>query len=314
VGIFATGQAFESMLIRMNSHPLEEARDYAGMMLVELRKVIPSFLKRVDLPDRGVAWSGYFQNNHEAMERIASSIDAEPDGIDEVSLVEWDPDAENKIATAALYSHTDLPDAQLQAIVTGMNDADKAEVIRAYVGDRQNRRHKPGRGMERSFYRFDVLSDFGSFRDLQRHRMLTLDWQRLGVKHGYSTSPSIEEVGWTQRWDDAMGRMSDFHDTVMNEHGPDVSQYVVPFGFKLRYSMQFNAREAFHMLELRTSQQGHPDYRRVCQMMHTLIRDKAGHRALADAMTYVDHGSYGLERLEAERRSEQKREASSPSD
>jgi len=314
VGIFATGQAFESMLIRMNSHPLEEAREYAGMMLVELRKVIPSFLKRVDLPDRGEAWSGYFQDNHEAMERIASSIDAEPDGIDEVSLVEWDQDAENKIAAAALYAHTDLPDAQLQTIVNGMSDADKSEVIRAYVGDRKNRRHKPGRGMERSFYRFDVLSDFGSFRDLQRHRMLTLDWQRLGVKHGYSTPPAIEEVGWTQRWDDAMGRMSDFHDTVMNEHGPDVSQYVVPFGFKLRYSMQFNAREAFHMLELRTSQQGHPDYRRVCQMMHALIRDKAGHRALADAMSYVDHGSYDLERLEAERRSEQKREASAPAD
>jgi hypothetical protein len=78
--------------------------------------------------------------------------------------------------------------------------------------------------------------------------------------------------------------------------------------------MQFNAREAFHMLELRTSQQGHPDYRRVCQMMHTLIRDKAGHRALADAMSYVDHESYDLERLEAERRSEQKREASAPAD
>jgi thymidylate synthase ThyX len=314
VGIFATGQAFESMLIRMNSHPLEESREYARMMLVELRKVSPSFLKRVDLPDRGEAWSGYFQDNHEAMERIASSIDAEPDGIDEVSLVEWDQDAENKIAAAALYAHTDLPDPQLQAIVNGMSDADKSEVIRAYVGDRQNRRHKPGRGMERSFYRFDVLSDFGSFRDLQRHRMLTVDWQRLGVKHGYSTPPSIEEVGWTQRWDDAMGRMSDFHDTVMKEHGPDVSQYVVPFGFKLRNSMQFNAREAFHMLELRTSQQGHPDYRRVCQMMHTLIRDKAGHRALADAMSYVDHGSYDLERLEAERRSEQKREASASAD
>jgi hypothetical protein len=195
-----------------------------------------------------------------------------------------------------------------------MSDADKAEVIKAYVGDRQNRRHKPGRGMERSFYRFDVLSDFGSFRDLQRHRMLTLDWQRLGVKHGYSTPPAIEEVGWTQRWNDAMDRMADFHDTMMNEHGPDVSQYVVPFGYKLRYSMQFNAREAFHMLELRTSQQGHPDYRRVCQLMHTAIREQAGHKALADAMSYVDHGSYGLERLEAERRQEQKREASTPAD
>jgi thymidylate synthase ThyX len=310
VGIFGTGQAYESMLIRMNSHPLEEARDYSRMMLEELRKVIPSFLKRVDLPDRGGVWSGYFQENHEAMERIASSIDAEPEGIEEVSLVEWDHDAEDKIAAAALYAHSDLPDSQLQAIVSGMSDPDKAEVIRAYVGDRQNRRHKPGRGMERSFYRFDVLSDFGSFRDLQRHRMLTLDWQRLGVKHGYSTPPAIEEVGWTQRWDDAMGRMSDFHDTVLNEHGPDVSQYVVPFGFKLRYSMQFNAREAFHMLELRTGQQGHPDYRRVCQLMHQLIRDKAGHTALADAMSYVDHGSYDLERLEAERSAEKKREAS----
>ena len=314
VGIFATGQAYESMLIRMNSHPLEEARDYARMMLAELRKVIPSFLKRVDLPERGEAWSGYYQDNHEAMERIASSFDAEPSGIDEVTLVEWDPDAENKIAAAALYAHTDLPDSQLQAIVNDMRDDDKAEVIRAYVGDRQNRRHKPGRGMERSFYRFDVLSDFGSFRDLQRHRMMTIDWQRLGVKHGYSTPPAIAEVGWTQRWNDAMGRMADFHDTVLNEHGPDVSQYVVPFGFKLRYSMQFNAREAFHMLELRTSQQGHPDYRRVCQLMHTAIREKAGHKALADAMSYVDHGTYGLERLEAERSQEKKREASTPAD
>lgn len=164
--------------------------------------------------------------------------------------------------------------------------------------------------MERSFYRFDILSDFGSFRDLQRHRMMTIDWQRLGVKHGYSTPPAIEEVGWTQRWDDAMGRMSEFHQTVLNEHGPDVSQYVVPFGFKLRYSMQFNVREAFHLLELRTAQQGHPDYRRVCQDMHKLIRDKAGHKALADAMTYVDHGSYDLERLEAERSAEKKRESS----
>jgi thymidylate synthase ThyX len=314
VGIFGSGQAYESMLIRMNSHPLGEVRDYARMMLEELRKVIPSFLKRVDLPDRGGVWSDYFKENHEAMERIASSIHAEPDGIDEVNLVEWDHDAENKIAVAALYAHSDLPDTQLQAIVNAMSDAEKTEVLRAYAGDRQNRRHKPGRGMERSFYRFDVLSDFGSFRDLQRHRMMTIDWQRLGVKHGYSTAPAIEEVGWTQRWDDAMGHMSDFYQSVLDEHGSDVSQYVVPFGFKLRYSMQFNVREAFHMLELRTAQQGHPDYRRVCQIMHNLIRDKAGHKTLADAMTYVDHGSYDLERLEAERSAEKKRESSTSTD
>lgn len=309
VGVFATGQAFEQMLIRMNSHPLQEARDYADMMLVELRKVIPSFLKRVDIPDRGGAWSGYFQENREAMEKIASGLGLEPDPIDEVTLVDWDQDAEDKVVASALYAHVDVSDSQLAKVVAGMSSTDKAEVIKAYVGDRQNRRHKPGRGMERSFYRFDVLSDFGSFRDLQRHRMMTIDWQRLGVKHGYSTPPAIEEVGWTQRWDDAMGRMSELHDTIADTHGVDVAQYVVPFGYKLRYSMQFNVREAFHLLELRTAQQGHPDYRRVCQEMHNQIRDVAGHAALADAMTYVDHEHYDLERLEAERRSEQRRES-----
>jgi len=238
------------------------------------------------------------------------SINSDPDPICEVSLVEWDGDAEKKIVAAALYAHTDLPDTQLQTVVDSMTDSEKSEVIKSYVGHRQNRRHKPGRGMERSFYRFDVLSDFGSFRDLQRHRMLTIDWQRLGVKHGYSTPPAIHEVGWSQRWNDAMGRISDFHAVVMNDHGPEVAQYVVPFAFKLRYSMQFNVREAFHILELRTAQQGHPDYRRVCQRMHTLIRDKAGHKALADAMSYVDHGSYDLERLESERRAENRRSVS----
>ena len=311
VGIFATGQAYEHLLIRMNSHPLEEVREYARKMLRELRKVIPSFMKRVDLPDRGGAWSHYLKENHDAVERIASSINVDPDPIGEVSLIEWDSDAENKIIAAALYAHTDLSDVQLQAVVDRMSDSEKTEVIKSYVGQRKNRRHKPGRGMERSFYRFDVLSDFGSFRDLQRHRMLTIDWQRLGVKHGYLTPPSISEVGWSQRWNDAMGRISDFYAQVLNDHGPEVAQYVVPFAFKIRYSMQFNVREAFHILELRTAQQGHPDYRRVCQRMHTLIRDKAGHKALADAMSYVDHGSYGLERIEAERKAENRRSHSS---
>ena len=195
-------------------------------------------------------------------------------------------------------------------LALSFSDSEKTEVIKSYVGQRKNRRHKPGRGMERSFYRFDVLSDFGSFRDLQRHRMLTIDWQRLGVKHGYLTPPAIREVGWSQRWDDAMRRISDFYAQMLNDHGPEVAQYVVPFAFKIRYSMQFNVREAFHILELRTAQQGHPDYRRVCQQMHTLIRDKAGHKALADAMSYVDHGSYSLERLEAERKAENRRSVS----
>ena len=308
VGIFASGQAYESMLLRMWSHPLAEARDYAVMMLAELRHVIPAFLRRVDVPERGGAWAGYMADVRGRMDALAGSVEAEPEPVEEVTLTEWDPDAEKKLAAAALYAHTDLPDSQLLKIGEQMSEADRANVLRTYVGDRKNRRHKPGRAFERSFYRFDVLSDFGSFRDLQRHRMLTLEWQKLSPRHGYTVPPAVEEVGGTDEWHATMGRMAELHRVIEAELGADVAQYAVPFGYRMRYFMQLNVREAFHLLELRTAQQGHPDYRRICQEMHRLIKEKAGHRLLADAMSYVDHNEYDLERLEAERRAEKRRQ------
>ncbi len=314
MGIYATGQAYEMMIIRMNAHPLQEVRDCAAMMLTELRKVIPSFLRRVDVPDRGGAWSGYMSDVAARMADMAGSLTETPQDVPEVSLVEWDPDAEAKVAAAALYAYSDLPDEQLLELVRRMPADERANIIRAYVGDRKNRRHKPGRGMERTYYRFDVLSDFGSFRDLQRHRMLTLEWQRLGVQHGYITPPVIDETGNRNVWDAAMNRMADLHGSIEQQLGADPAQYAVPFGYRLRYYMHLNAREAFHLLELRTAQQGHPDYRRVCQEMHRLIRDQAGHTAIADAMSYVDHNQYDLERLEAERRAAQKRAATGRSE
>jgi thymidylate synthase ThyX len=309
VGIFATGQAYESMLLRMRAHPLAEARSYADLMLSELRKVVPSFLRRVDLPERGVLWSKYFEQVRLRTEELASSIGDEPEARPEVVLVDWDRDGEAKIAAAALYAHTDLPDDRLLEIARDMTADERAALIRAYVGDRRNRRHKPGRAMERVAYRFDILSDFGSFRDLQRHRMLTIDWQRLGTRHGYTTPPDIETTGQAAVWREAMERIAGFYRKLAGELGPEVAQYVVPFAFKLRYSMQLNAREAFHMLELRTSPQGHPDYRRICLEMHRLIREQAGHRLIADAMSYINRDSYDLGRLEAERRSAARRRA-----
>jgi len=215
------------------------------------------------------------------------------------------------VVAAALYAYTDLPDDQLLEVVRQMPGEERAAVMRAYVGERKNRRHKPGRGMERVSYRFDILSDFGSFRDLQRHRMLTLEWQRLGTLHGYVTPPDIEATGQGGRWREAMDRMSGLHGSLSAELGPDVAQLAVPFAFRLRYVMQLNAREAFHMLELRTSPQGHPDYRRVCLEMHRLIREQAGHRLIADAMAYINREAFDLGRLEAERRAAAKRQKNS---
>lgn len=297
------------MLLRMRAHPLGEVRGYADLMLPELRKVIPSFMRRVDLPERGVRWSTYFKSTALHMQEKAAALGAEPANRPEVVLVDWDRDAEAKVAAAALYAYTDLPDDQLLEIVRKMPAEERAMLLRTYVGERGNRRHKPGRGMERIDYRFDVLSDFGSFRDLQRHRMLTIEWQRLGTRHGYVTPADILSTGRNGLWSEAMDRMAALHRKLDEALGPDVAQFAVPFAYRLRYVLQLNAREAFHMLELRSSPQGHPDYRRVCLEMHRLIKEQAGHTQIADAMTFINRDAVDLARLEAERRTAARRQA-----
>jgi thymidylate synthase ThyX len=308
VGIYGTGQAYEALLLRMRAHPLPEARSYADLMLAELRKVIPSFVKRVDRPDRGGAWSAYFEQTHEATEELAAKLFAaeEPQPVPEVTLLDWDPEAEDKVLAAMLYPHTALPERQVFERVQRMSTDERLALVAAYTGPRDNRRHKPGRALERADYRFDVCSDYGAFRDLQRHRMMTIEWQPLSPRHGYDVPELVTAAGATDRWHEAMDRSAALHDALAGRF-PAAAGYAVSLAYKVRYVMQFNAREAMHLLELRTSPQGHPAYRRVCQEMHRLIAEQAGHHALAAMMRHVDHTEPGLERLEAERRAEVRR-------
>jgi len=309
VGIFASGQAYEALLLRMRANPLEEVRWYADAMLAELQKVIPSFMKRVDVPDRGGAWVDYFTDIAESMEARGAVLNASPANTPLVTLVHFDPEGERKVAAASLYAHTNLPDAQIWDLVASMSEGEIDDIFADYVGTRTNRRHKPGRGMEQTFYRFDVLCDYGIFRDLQRHRMMTLEWQQLTPDHGYVTPEAIVNIDAEATWDQAMSRAADLHGTIAGAAGTHVAQYAVPFANRVRFYMNMNAREAFHLLELRTQQGGHPGYRAVCQEMHRQIGEVAGHRRIADAMTFVDHNDYDLARIETERRAAAKRAA-----
>jgi len=309
VGIFASGQAYEMLLLRMQANPLDEVRAYAALMLTELRKVIPAFMKRVDVPDRGGAWSRYLAEVAADMDQRATALVQPVEGRPEVTLVDWDPDAEAKVAAASLYSVSHLPDDQLLRLVSSMPEAERADLIRAYTGKRGNRRHKPGRAMERASYRFDILCDYGIFRDLQRHRMLTLEWQRLSPRHGYVIPEAVAEIEASGVWREAMERTESLFSEIDAELGPDVAQYAVPFAYRIRFYLQLNARAAFHLIELRTQEGGHPDYRRVCQEMYRLIRDQAGHRVIAEAMEYADQEEYDLARLGSERKAAARRAA-----
>lgn len=307
VGIYGSGQAYEQLLLRMRSHPLPEAQHYAQLMLDELRKVIPSFLRRVDLPDRGVAWSDYMTATRTGTADLAARLfDDEVADAPAVTLVDFDPDGEDKVVAALAYPYTAMSEAQMLERVRQMSADDKLALLTAYVGERRNRRHRPGRGFERTDYRFDVLADYGAFRDLQRHRMCTIEWQTLTPHHGYTRPESVDEAGMAGMFDAAMARSAGLYD-ALHDRFPHQAAYAVAMAYRVRFVMQMNAREAMHVLELRTSLQGHPAYRRVCQEMHRLIAEQAGHKVLAAAMSMVDHREAELERLESERRAEARR-------
>jgi thymidylate synthase ThyX len=311
LGLFGTGQAYEALLLRMFAHPLQEVRDHADAILTELRQIIPAFLTRVDQPTRGGRWIEYLretrrrfgQQAHDVMDTIP------PEERPEVVLTDFDPDGELKVVSAALYSHSSLPDDQLMAIARGMSGDDRVALLKAYAGERGNRRHKPGRAFERTTYRFDVLTDYGAFRDLQRHRLLTLEWQPLTTRHGYTEPAAIEEAGALTDWREVMDRSADLYETLASHGLQEVAAYGVVMAYRVRFYMEMNAREAMHVIELRTAPQGHPAYRRVCQLMHRAIADVAGHHAIAEAMIFADHSNVELERLQQERAMERKRQA-----
>ncbi|MGH9216652.1 MAG: FAD-dependent thymidylate synthase, partial [Acidimicrobiales bacterium] len=311
VGIYGTGQAYEALLLRMRAHPLPEARSYADLMLTELRKVIPSFLKRVDLTDRGVAASTYMARGRIHMEEVAARLFPDEAGGGgegpSVRLVDFDPDAEVKLVASMLYPYTQLADADIEARVRAMSVDERLGVVRAYVGERTNRRHRPGRAFERPSYRFDILADYGAFRDLQRHRLLTIEWQPLSPRHGYTRPEAVDRAGLAPTFDEAMERSAALHDALADPF-PLHAPYAVSLAYRIRFVMEMNAREAMHLIELRTTPQGHPAYRVVAQEMHRLIAERAGHRMVAEAMRFADHSPEpDLERLASERRAERRR-------
>ena len=307
VGIFASGQAYELLLLRLRAHPLAEARACGAAMRAELADVIPAFLTRVDRPERGGVWSDYLQATQSATAEIGASllsaVVAEPR--EEVTLTDVDPDGEVKVVAAALYASSSLPDDQLLAIARALSPAERAAVLRAYVGARPNRRPKPGRALERTMYRFDVLADYGAFRDLQRHRLLSLEWQRLSPAFGYAVPAAVIALGAEADWHAVMHDAAELHDALAAAGLGDAAPYALPMAYRVRFYMEMNAREAMHLIELRSTPQGHPAYRRIAQRMHALIA--ACHPAIAAAMRFVDHSDAEHGRLAAEEASAQKR-------
>jgi thymidylate synthase ThyX len=315
LGIFASGQAYEALLLRLRAHPLPEARAYADLLLEELRQVIPAFLVRVDRDERGVAWSRYLAETADETAKVVDAVLGEAattagssEPAPSVRLTEFDPAGEDKVLTAIAYPHLEVGEAEVAARVARLGADERARLLAAYVGERRNRRHRPGRAFERAVYTFDVVADYGAFRDLQRHRMCTIVWQPLTPGLGWELPADVADAGLADRFAAAMAESAALH-AALRPRFPAQAGYAVSMAHRVRFAMTMNARELMHLAELRSTPQGHPAYRLVAQRMHRLVAEEAGHRAIAEAMRFVVHDEVELGRLAAERRLETRRAA-----
>jgi thymidylate synthase ThyX len=309
VGIYASGQAYEQLIMRLMASPLPEARAFGGMILSELQQVMPSFVSRVERPDRGGEWISYLERRREAteswVERLGLDRRASGDDAPSVELVHVDGTEEDLLA-ACLYEAANAPQAEIGARVDVLDREDRAQLLAALVGERSNRRHRPGRGFEALRYRFEIVSDYGAFRDIQRHRMLTCQWQRLGPDLGAGVPDEVREAGVGGEFERALEISRVAYEQLLERGQQEAAPYALCLAYRIRYVLDLNAREAMHLIELRSGREGHPTYRAVAQAMHERIA--AIHPAVAAAMSHVDTSQEPrLERILSEIRTQRKR-------
>ena len=313
VGIYASGQAYEQLLLRLMASPLPEAREYGGMILTELKQVMPSFVSRVERPERGGEWVSYLEQRRERTEQWAARLGLDRRGSGEgapsVELVHVDGSEEDLLA-ACLFESASRPETEILARLDVLDGGERAALLAAAVGERGNRRHRPGRGFEALRYRFEIVSDYGAFRDLQRHRMLTCQWQRLSPDLGAGVPDEVREAGAGDQFERAL-EISRAEHARLAERGLDAqAPYALSLAYRIRYTLDLNAREAMHLIELRSGREGHPTYRAVAQAMQERIA--AVHPGVAAAMSFVDTSQEPrLERILSEIRTHRKRAPSS---
>jgi thymidylate synthase ThyX len=310
VGIFASGQAYEQLLLRLMASPLPEARSYGDMILSELDKVIPSFVARVKRPDRGGEWMEYLSARRGATEQAVARLGLDRPAVSDapaVDLIAVEGGEEDLLA-ASLYESAAVGEGDIRRRIETLDPLERAELIGELAGERANRRHRPGRGWEAVRYRFEIVSDYGGFRDLQRHRMLTCQWQRLGPHLGAGVPEEVREAGIGDEYERALELSHREFDRLAGAGLYGAAPYALCLGYRIRYVLDLNAREAMHLIELRSGREGHPTYRAVAQAMYERIA--AVHPAIAAAMTHVDSSREPrLERILSEIRTHRKQVA-----
>jgi thymidylate synthase ThyX len=309
LGITGNGRAFEYLLSTMFASSLKEMKTLASQLHAELDLVIPAFIRRAN-DKYGQALQAYLTDTRSTVTELAHyhikniKVDKNPYS---VKLLNYEDncEAEIKVASAILYEQADGQSLEkISQYIRSLPAYDRKKIIQTYTKLRANRRQRPGRAFEMVEYTFEMFTNFGMFRDLHRHRILTMERQLLSTRHGYDIPAEIIKLGIAKDFKDCMYKCNEVYEMISRKY-PTEAQYVVNLAYKYPYFVKLNLREACHMIELRTIPQGHPDYRKVCQKMYKQI--KHVHPMLSKGIKFVDLKKYELERFFAEKNVEKKR-------
>ncbi|HET6447639.1 MAG TPA: FAD-dependent thymidylate synthase [Conexibacter sp.] len=312
MGIFATGQTYEQLILHLLAHPLPEAQRCGRMILTAVQSTIPSFVTRIERPERGGAWVDYLRTRAETGAAWAARLGlADDEGAaaagPSVTLLRHDG-SEDDLLAALLFEASGVPEERARDVVAALDGSRRAELLRDLIGARENRRHRPGRGFEAVRYRFEIVSDYGAFRDLQRHRMLTCQWQALTPHLGAEVPEEVEHAGAGDDYRRALETSRVEYERLAAAGLREAAPYAVCLGYRIRYVLDMNARAAMQLIELRSGREGHPSYRAVAHALHAAIA--AVHPAVGAAMTHVDREiEPRLERILSEIRTQARRDA-----
>jgi thymidylate synthase ThyX len=300
MGIYASGQTYEQLILHLYAHPLPEARAYGEMILGELRTVIPSFVARINRSDRGGAWRTYLRERQRSASRVTRQMGldcARPSGPD-VRLLEV-RGTEQDLLAALLFEELLVSEQEAREASAALSEQERRSLLLELCGNRENRRYRPGRGLESLGYRFEIVSDYGAFRDLQRHRMCTVQWQSLSPHLGADLPAEIESAGVAEQYTRALAISEAEFGRLVDDGLEASAPYALCLAYRIRYVIDLNAREAMHLIELRSGQQGHANYRVIAHEMHQLLAKH--HPTVAAAMCHVDRErGPRLERIVAE--------------
>lgn len=298
LGVFGNGRFFEKLLTDLSLSSLSEMKLIASSAQNQLMKIIPSFIRRADPANRHwPATQSYCQQLSECLQSQAPSKIAStkvPNHHTVVKLLDTDPQAARKVARSLLYEYSDVGLEELKD-----DEKDMKNIFNAISSLRLNRRHKSPRALEHAFYTFEIESDFGCYRDLQRHRMLTQQRQLLSCHLGYIVPQEIDEAGFGSLYREALDRARQTYQ-VLCEQMPQEAQYIVPMAYKVRWYFHINLRSLQWLCELRSSPAGHAEYRLVAQeMARQVIQAQPDFEPF---FKFVDFDGHSLGRIDQENR------------